>query len=399
MAYLLNRNPAARFECLHALSKLIFDKFGTNNTFSMKDVKYDRSDDVNIHSYCTLLVNSILGTRHCPYKQNPLDEAGCSLTNGVIEDTTKSKEVSNTINALHALDFVERDNSSITLTSSGVLFSKATFGTKEMQEIIKKAVLNYGPVIGVLKQIYDLSKPNNIFNSNDIKVGYPNTLEVISYNGYNVTLSSGSQKDSNTRTRSFILAWLTTAGFIRPLELEKLEENEFAHYKFRDYLNQSHRGERTYALIEKPCFIESENKFITNKPLDFKNLTKLTAALRENNQNTVREATLKYEPIINNRRFAILYFLNEAYLRNRLLKLEDLLSFFRSNYETFIITDDDLLSVIASELQIAYMAGIPYDIINEAGAIYIKPITGINLIEMSKGAPLELINILENTTI
>ena len=326
MAYLLNRNPAARIECLHALIQLIYDKFGSYHSFSMSGVKFKRKSE-NIHKFCTLLVDSPLGTKYCPYKQNPLDNAGCSLTNGVDEDSTKSKEVSNTINALHALGLVERIDRNIKITSSGIKFSKVQYGTAEMQELIKNAVLNYGPIIGVLKQICDIADPKTcIFDSNDIQVGFPNTSETVTFNNYEVALSSGSQKDSNTRTRSCLLAWLTTAGFIRPVDMPALQANEYAHIKYRDFLNRLHRGDRKYILVEEPLFENAE--FTTKKPLNYSNLTKLTAALRENNQAVVREATMKYEARINNRRFAILYFLNKAFQSDKLLLLDNIITFF-----------------------------------------------------------------------
>lgn len=398
MAHLLNRNPAARIECLHALIKFIYNKFGSYNSFTMSSIKFNRYDD-NIHNYCTLLIDSPLGTKYCPYKENPLDDAGCSLTNGVNDDTTKSKEVSNTINALHALGFVERNGRNIKITAKGIKFSKTNYGTPEMQEIIKMAVLNYGPIIGVLKQICDTVYSNNIFSTNDITVGYPNTSEIVKFKNYNVSLSSGSQGDSNTRTRSCLFAWLTTAGFIRPVELPALQDNEQAHYSYRDFINRSHRGNNQYILVEKPSFAEGQGSFITNMPLNYSNLTKLTAALRENNQAIVREATMQYESRINNRRFAILFFLNQAFYSKKLLLLDNLLTFFHLHYDLFIVSDVDLKEVITSELEIAYMAGIPYDIYTENGLAYIKPITGLNISELSNGAPIDLLYILKNTTL
>jgi phage baseplate assembly protein W len=394
MSYLLNRNPAARIECLHALVKFIYAKFGTYQSFSMKSVKFKR-EEKNIHEFCSLLIDSPLGTKYCPYKQNPLDDAGCSLTNGVDEDTTKSKEVSNTINALHALDFVKRDNNKIQLTTSGIAFAKAKYGSKDMQQIIKDAVLKYGPIIGVLKQICKTTKVGANFSSADIEVGYPNTSEIVKFKEYNVTLSSGSQKDSNTRTRSCLLAWLTAAGFIRPINLHPLENGEYAHSKYKDFVNRSHRGERTYVLVESIDF--DNKKIITQKPLDYSNLTKLTAALRENNMSIVREATMQYETRINNRRFAIIYFLNESYKKGKLLSFDNLITFFHLHNDTFVITDDDLQSVIQNELSIADMAGIPFDIIESNGVLYLKPLAGINMDELSSTAPENLITILKNS--
>jgi hypothetical protein len=393
MAYLINRNPAARFECLYALVKFIYSKFGVYNSFKMKDVKFNR-DGKNIHDFCTLLLDSPIGTKYCAYKQNPLDEAGCALTNGTDEDTTKSKEVSNTINALHALGFVTREKNNIKITSLGIRFAKTKYGTPEMQSIIKKAILNYGPIIGILSQIKRLVNFKNEFNSGDIKVGYPNTSETIRYDGYEVELSTGSRRDSNTRTRSCLLAWLTTGGFIRPKNLPTLCASEYAHIKYRDFLNRSNRDDRCYVLVEDFIFAK---EFITQKPLDYNNLTKLTAALRENNKAQIRDATMRYETKINNRRFAIIYFLNEAFKNKDLVSFDKLLAFFHYHEDFFVISDQDLSGIIRDDIEICNMVGLPFELINKNGSIFLKPLAGINFDELSSNAPQNLLETLNST--
>ena len=394
MAYLLNRNPAARIECLHALVEFIYNKFGENTDFTLTSVKFNR-DERNIHEFCSMLIDSSLGTKYCPYKQNPLDEAGCSLTNGVDEDSTKSKEVSNTINALHALGFVNRNDRKIRITPFGIRFAKAKYGSEEMQEIIKEAVLHYVPAVGVLKQIIDVADGEGNFDSTGIRVGYPNTFESVVYENHNVLLSTGSKSDSNTRTRSFILAWLTTAGFIRPQDLKDVPRGEYAHTYYGDYINQSHRGKKLYKLIEKPDFAG----FITQRPLGYYNLTKSTPSLREKGQKIQREATMLYEDKIKNRRFAILYILNEVHKTRENVLFGSLLTFFQNHPDLFVITDKNLSAVIQSELEIANIAGIPYDIVCVDDKIYIKPLTGLNMEELAKDAPAEIIDILKQSTI
>lgn len=398
MAFLLNRNSVARIECLHALVQLAVAKFGNDEAFTQNEIKFSKTE-LNVHKYCGLLKDSPIGIKYCPYKQNPLDDAGCSLTNGVEEDTTKSKEVSNTVNALHALGFVKREKRYIRVTSLGIKFAKASYGTEEMQGIIRQAVLNYGPVIGVLKQIIDNVDNDNVFLTSNIRVGYPNTAEAVLFHGYQVRVSSGSKEDSNIRTRSVILAWLTAAGFIRPAELPALQAGECAHCKYRDYLNLPHRGERRYILVNAPGFFKDNHAFVTEMPLDYKNLTKQTAALRENNQALVREATMLYENRINNRRFAILFFLNRAYENRTKVKYSDIITFFQLYKDWFVISDRDLGEIVQNELDISSMAGIPFRVEEADGEQFLIPITGVNMKELSQGAPMELINILQNMTL
>mgnify|MGYP003994148349 FL=1 len=90
MSYLINRNPPARLQCLHYLCKFINTKYKQGVKFKMKDIKYNPEID-NILNYCNLLEsNKLLDIQYCPYKENPLNTSGCSLTNGVKDDSTKS---------------------------------------------------------------------------------------------------------------------------------------------------------------------------------------------------------------------------------------------------------------------------------------------------------------------
>lgn len=388
MAFLINRTAAARVECLHALAQLIMSKFGRGN-FTLKDVKFDR-DSENIHQYCTLLKNSDLMGAYCRFKDNPLDDAGCSITNGVNSDTTKSKEVSNTINAMHALGFVERKGRSIKLTPEGETFASTEYQSSEMANIIKAAVLNYGPIIGILTDLSEQHKVGDKFNAKELTVSYPSPREFADYKGKIVEISTGSKSDSNTRTKSCLLAWLTTAGYIKPAKLKP--DYTFPHLAYRNYINSAHRNEQLYEILELPEPIE------TRRPLDFDNLTKLNAGLRERGMEEVREATLNYEPIIKNRRFAIIYLLNKAFEEHKYLPFNLLIDLFKAHPDTFIVSESGLVEIIEEEIGIAYMAGIPYakvSDINNSDNILLKPIQGINMEEAAIGAPESLIKILE----
>lgn len=388
MAFLINRTAAARIECLHALAQLIVAKFGSyGRPFSLKEVKFDR-DSENIHSFCTLLREDDIAGRYCRFKENPLDDAGCSITNGVLSDSTKSKEVSNTINAMHALGFVEREGRKIRITSFGYKFSVTRYASEEMHYIIKKAVQNYGPIVGVLSWLQRNYNVGDKFNTNDIKVGYPEPEEYVNHNGERVLLSAGSTEDTNTRTRSCILAWLTTAGFIKPANV-KPSNSPYPQIAYRDYINKEHRMEQIYEIIEFPS-VE-----ITEHPLNYDNLTKMNFCLRENGMMSVREATRYYEEKIKNRRFAILYLLNMAYENNTTIAVNDMIDIMRSYPNLFVVSDIDLEDTINTEIEIAFMAGIPYVLRIVEGQIRLQPIKGLNIKELQVGAPQKLINTLK----
>lgn len=387
MAFLINRTAAARIECLHALAQLIVAKFGSyRRPFSLKDVKFDR-DSENIHSYCTLLKEDDIAGHYCRFKENPLDDAGCSITNGVLSDSTKSKEVSNTINAMHALGFVERIGRKVRITSFGYKFSITKYDSEEMHQIIKRAVQNYGPVVGVLSWLEKNYKLGEKFNTSDIRVGYPEPEEYVDHNGERVLLSAGSTHDTNTRTKSCIIAWLTTAGFIRPANV-KPSESPYPQIAYRDYINKEHRMEQIYEILEFPS-VE-----MTEHPLNYDNLTKMNFCLRENGMMSVREATRYYEEIIKNRRFAILYLLNMAYENETTIAIDEIIEIMRANRNLFVVSDDDLEETINTEIEIAFMAGIPYVLRIINGQSRLQPMKGLNIKELEVGAPQNLINTL-----
>lgn len=389
MAYLINRTAAARIECLHALVRLIYSKYG-RNSFSLNDVKFDR-DAENIHSFCRLLRASSIVGPYCRFKDNPLDDAGCAITNGVASDTTKSKEVSNTVNALHALGFVERIGRSNRLTDEGVVFAQTPYDSPEMTGIIQRAVLNYGPVIGILHMIARQCAEGETFSAKNITVGYPSPQEYAEYKGNIVEISSGSKQDSNTRTKSCLLAWLTTAGYIRPAKVAP-DDSPLSQLQYRSYINSAHRNEQEYQLVKLP------EVSLTMRPLDFNNLTKLNSGLRERGMSAVREATMKYESVIKNRRFAIIYLLNKAYIGQTCLPFNLLIDLFEAYPEAFVISEHGLREVVEAEIEIAFMAGIPY--IMSFGEyeedVMLRPVNGLNMQEASIGAPEGLIDILDS---
>ena len=99
--------------------------------------------------------------------------------------------------------------------------------------------------------------------------------------------------------------------------------------------------------------------------MDYNNLTKLTRALRENNQQNIRKVTLEVEPKIKNRRLALLHSLNDAYKKNRLLNIKNLITKMRSFPDQFIVDDQNFEDIMFEEIKIGFDAGIPYSFIDD----------------------------------
>ena len=391
MSYLINRSPTARLKCLHNIMKLAIGKYTLTDTFNLSDLKYN-ADEINIHQFCDLLVkDSSLNIKYCPYLENPLSEAGCNLTNGILLDSTKQKEISNTVNSLDALGLLKRTERSIKITDLGLKFAQTKYESAEMHDIIKKAVLNYGLCVGVLHQIKELDK--QVFSTNEIYVGYPVTNETYQQNNQNVIISSGSQPDANTRTRSSILAWLTAAGFIIPNQYysEKLNPKTL-HIETLKYNLSKSRNLHLYNVLNLPDDIFSNN-FVVSNPFDYDNFTKLTGALRENGQKASREITMQFESTIKNRRLAIVYLLNKAYLHKNKIDFKQLKTFLINKPEFFVINKGDFERVLQVELQFANNCGIPFIIHPN---LIIEPVVSLNQTTICKNAPENVIEYLNN---
>lgn len=352
----------------------------------MVDLKYDQNS-TNIHQFCSILKkDEDLGIAFCRYKENPLSLSGCSLTNGIEEDSTKSKEISNTINALHALGFFKRTGNTIQITPLGREFANSTENSEEFYNIFREGVLNCGLMIGLLGQLHLTQK--NCFKTDELFIGYPNTgQEKIRLADENIIVSCGSEKDSNTRTKSCLLAWGITAGFFTPTKLNSKSQNEL-----NDYTLSKSRGLKDYTYLEFPYEI-FQNKFLTAKPLDYNNLTKNTGALRENNQEKIRSATLSLEPKIKNRRLAILLTLHKCYLKNKHLNLQKLIKYLLFFEDLFVVDIDSFENIMYEEINIGFVAGIPFEIDQDE---QLRPMTGLDLSELLVGAPDNVISVIEN---
>ena len=66
----------------------------------------------------------------------------------------------------------------------------------------------------------------------------------------------------------------------------------------------------------------------------------------------------------------------------------------RANPNLFVISDYDLEETINTEIEIAFMAGIPYILRIINGQSRLQPIKGLNIKELEVGAPQYLINTL-----
>ncbi len=387
MAILINRNPTGRLICLHALTQTLNKKFNQSK-FSIRDIKYDAESKSNITDFCDLLIQKpSLETEVCPYLDNPLSKAKCYLTQSIQLDTQKSKSASDAVNALDGLGFINRTENDLELTDMGRSFARCKFDSEEWLKIIRKAVLEYGPFIGLLHSIQkkSINGSNKVLKSK-ISLGFPNTDETMrSSEGELVRLSTGSKKDTLTRTRSALFAWATTAGFVMPSNYKKPNNMLKWHVEMRDFVERKNWPDHNYDILIPPTLFDGTSK--VERPLHYSGLTKSVKSLRERGQQITRSMSLQYDGIVKNRRFALVYCLGQIAKEHKSMNFRKFVDLLSEHPNDFIINQNKFLEVMEKEREIAGIAGIPFTTNNGN----LKPLTQINLKVLQTGAPPELI--------
>jgi hypothetical protein len=120
-------------------------------------------------------------------------------------------------------------------------------------------------------------------------------------------------------------------------------------------------------------------------------MTKSTKALRERHQEDIRDLSLKYENIIKNRRFAIVYLLAKCSDDNKKMDITKLSLLLKTAPELFIISMTNFEATLYIETGIAAVAGIPFTHINNV----LSPLTKVNIEKLTSGAPKKILDFLD----
>lgn len=372
MALLLNRKYGSRLECLYYILTSCYKKYGTTENFSLKDLKYDPDDKYNVHNYCNRLQN-ILGRECCPYLNNPLNLSKCYATQSVDSDSTKSKAVSDIGGSLEALGFIKRVNKrSYVISANGEQWVKSSYESQAWEDIALKGVLSYGVMIGFLNKINEL--PDE-FSYQGLYLSYPHTTEIVEHTDASgnisyIDISTDSQRDSNTRTMSRLIGWCVAVGLLEPKGVSG-NESAIAHLKYQDFLN---KGELTIRNFKKTNICKSlfSTKLEVANPLSYSRLHKNVGSLRENGGDDLRNATLKYNSNILDRRFVFVYALNHYSKNNQPLDFDKLVTAMLTVSDRFFSKGKDAATIMKSECEIADITGIPFEI--NGNLLYAKTI-------------------------
>ena len=132
---------------------------------------------------------------------------------------------------------------------------------------------------------------------------------------------------------AILFSWAVTTGFAHPVTLTKPSKNWAKN--MASYVNSKKWTEQFYNFNIPANLFTSKIK--VNCPLGYTTMTKSIKSLRERGQNLTREHSLKYQTIVNNRRFAIVYELAKCSIANKKLDFKKLILELEKDPSNFII--------------------------------------------------------------
>lgn len=394
MSTLVNRVPTGRIVSLHAELCYLHWRF-KDAAFSLKEMKLDPTlEKTQLDFFPLAISNPKYGRyngKYDPYLDNPLDKAGFHLTQSTERDSQKSKSVSECFSALEGLGWIARtEGNKGVITKVGKDAIQLNYSDPSFIKILRKSVLNYGPFIGLLFECYKKSI-NSKIKRNQIIIGYTNTNETLEVAGQLIPISTGSQDDSITRTRSTLLAWAMTAGYVWPVG-HTMPSRSGWHNEALILLKHKKWTWTEFIVFVSDVF-ESENKIVIGRTLTYNSMTKSTKALREKGQDKIRSATLQIESKLKNRRFALIYILALCAKNTKRFKVKDLITSLLEFPDYFVINKKEFSKVILMELdQMSVTSGIVF--VEDHGTI--KPLVSCDIDYLKSDAATELVDTLNN---
>lgn len=394
MSTLVNRVPTGRIISLHAELCYLYWRF-KDSSFSLQEMKLDPIlEKTQLDFFPLAISNPKYGRyngKYDPYLDNPLDKAGFHLTQSTERDSQKSKSVSECFSALEGLGWIARtEGNKGIITKLGKEAVQLNYSDPAFIKIIKKSVLNYGPFVGLLFECYRKSN-NKKIKRKQIIIGYTNTNETLEVDGRSIPISTGSQDDSITRTRSTLLAWAMTAGYVWPVGHAIPSPLDW-HNEALNLLKHKKWTWTEFFVFVSDVF-ESEKNIVIDRTLTYKSMTKSTKALREKGQDKIRSATLQIESKLKNRRFGLIYILALCAKNNKKINFKDLVNSLLEFPDFFVINKKNFSKVILMELeQMSVTSGIVF--LEDQNIL--TPLVSCDIDYLKSDAPTELVDTLNN---
>jgi hypothetical protein len=278
-----------------------------------------------------------------------------------VEDSQKSKSASDVFNALDGLGFTSREGNIARITDLGKLFIDTNRDSPEWETIARVGTQNYGPFAGLLFLASRLPQ-RTVWYRKQIQLGFAETGEEVNFQGEFVTLSTGSQSDTMTRSRSSLISWGVAAGFFIPEKPTRKAENldapgQVAH---REYLMSPKWGDGFF----NSDLVFQEDDSVVERPLSYHQLVKSIRSLRENGQAIQRQASLHWESVVKNRRLAIANMLHQSAVLGEPLNFPAFVGEL-SLLPDFVVNRSEMESTMISELGNAFVIGTPFSVISQ----------------------------------
>lgn len=384
MAFLINRNPSGRLLCLHGLLQYVQHHW-KDGPYEIKNFKFDSSKSPNIHAFSPCATTEY-GFQSCIYLDNPSSLAGCGLVNSLVEDTQKSKSASDIFNAFDGLGFITRNGNTANITDLGTEFIACDRSSAQWELIARKGAQNYGPFAGLIFLTSQLPKEKK-WNRKDISLGFSETGEEVAFEGGLVTLSTGSQNDTITRSRSSIISWGVATGYFSPGKTRPEKSKSPSQVTNYNYLMAP---KWTDGFWNSDLVYET-NTSIVQRPLSYNQLVKSIKSLRENGQEAQRNASLQWETVIKNRRLAIAYALHRSAEINKPLIFDEFFAQLSVSRD-FVVSSPNFAQTLAAELGNAFVIGTPYTLLK---GNLLQGVRKVNLDVLTSGADSKVIEFLE----
>jgi hypothetical protein len=381
MAYLINRNPSGRILCLHGVLQYLHHHWG-DGPYEISNIKFDSQRSPNIHHF-SVCRSDEFGFESCRYLTNPASLAGCALVNSLQEDLQKSKSASDVFNALDGLGFIERRGNTGLLTELGKAFIQAELKSERWERVLREAISGYGPFVGFMRHV-EKFQSSELWRRSSIPFGFVDTGEEVSFEGTIVRLSTGSQGDTITRTRSILTTWGVAAGYFCPKNFAKnVNMHTPSQVKYWDYLMAPRWPD---GFLNAEILADLDLVFVS-RPLSYNNLTKSTKSLREVGQGSQRRASLLFEEKVRARRFAIAYALSESCKRQKSIDSSELIALM-TELDIFVVDSSQANETLRQEFQNAFVIGTPFE---QVDGTRIRGLSEVDYDVLSEGAPEQVV--------
>ena len=386
MATLLNRVPTGRLICLHSLLKYLADRFGKGN-FTLREAQFDAKADKSIHDHCPLLVK-VRASRSpvCPFLKNPLNPAKCELTQSLQRDTQKLKSVGDAVNALEALGFVDRHEGKFSVNNVGLRIAQLDYFAREYLEELRKQAKGYGLFLGFLFLARNLSH-NNVVRRDALKevLGFPETGDFLTqktlFGKETIRVSTGCTADTRSRTTSLLLKWGLTLGYLSLTRSLKLIEDVNVHVATLDTIKKRILAKEITTKIPESVF---KGTYVP-RPIEYSFLNPDPRARRDLSKKE-REASMKMDEKVKNRRLAIINALSSAFKRNKSLDYSEFKDELKGR-NNFVIDAENYDNAMNLELKTVVLAGALWEAVESGTEMILKPISHVDESVLRRNVP------------